>query len=155
MLHHQFVLSLHQLVDTAVTVETTADLMECCSCKHAEQDRLSFHAVALSCSLTVRVAASCVVHQVVQSVCRELGLNIGDSHTVCTSNMFKLANLSERQYDILTTIGTVDDKSHSFPIHVVHHSATDLFSSCAICVAVCLLLLFFIVQPMRGVIQGT
>ena len=42
MLHHQFVLSLHQLVDNAFTVKTTADLMECCSCKQAEQDRLLF-----------------------------------------------------------------------------------------------------------------
>ena len=126
MLHHQFVLSLHQLVDDAFTVKITADLIECCSCKHAEQDRLSFLAVALTCSLTVRVAASCVVHQVVQSVCREFGLNVGDSNTVATSNMFKLANLSERQYDILITIETVEDKSHSFPIHVLYHSATDL-----------------------------
>ena len=131
MLHHQFGLSLHQLVDDAFTVKTTADLIECCSCKHAEQDRLSFHAVALTCSLTVQVAASCVVHQVVQSVCREFGMNVGDSHTVSTSNMFKLANLSERQYDILITIGTVDDKSHSFRIHVLYHSATDL--SCFLC----------------------
>ena len=53
-------------------------------------------------------------------------MNVGDSNTVATSNMFKLANLSERQHDILITIGTVDDKSHSFPIHVLYHSATDL-----------------------------
>ena len=76
MLHHQFVLSLHQLVDNAFTLKTTADPRECCSCKHAEQDRLSFHALALTCSLTVRVAASCVIHQVVQSFCREFGLDV-------------------------------------------------------------------------------
>ena len=40
--------------------------------------------------------------------------------------MFKLANLTAKQYDILIKIGTVDDKSHSFPIHVLHHSATEL-----------------------------